>query len=85
MTSVYPGEHTLRSGRSPCALVPAVFMEAERKNTEKTHLFMCPCVYKYLLRLEERIEFPRVGVTVNCETPDAGVPGSKQDSNSDCL
>lgn len=46
---------------------------------------MCPCVYKYLLRLEERIEFPRVGVTVNCETPDAGVPGSKQDSNSDCL
>lgn len=50
-------------------------MEAERKNTQRSFIYMSVCVQ--VLRLEEGIEFPRVGVTVDCETPDACVLGSK--------
>lgn len=54
----------------------------QRGKTHKDHLFTCLCVYQYLLRLEEGIEFPRVGVTVDYETPDACVLGSKLSSGT---
>lgn len=56
------GERTLRvGGVGVCMLLLCLWRQ--RGKTHKSHLFTCLCMYKDLLRLEEGIEFPRVGVT----------------------